>query len=108
MHVDHLRAACAAEDTPVAGIEMGRELSHVLHENRDELDGGLAEADVIDACYDLHDRHPNVGAIVLECTNLVPYARAASEAVGLPVFDIYTFLCWFQAGLSPRGFGHPG
>lgn len=32
--------------------------------------------------------YPEVGAIVLECTNLPPYARAIQEAVNLPVFDV--------------------
>jgi len=25
-----------------------------------------------------------------------------------PVYDIYSFVNWFHAGLSPRGFGLPG
>lgn len=37
----------------------------------------------------IHD-HPQIGAIVLECTNLPPYSQAISEATGLPVFDIVT------------------
>ena len=38
---------------------------------------------------------------------MVPYARALSERLRLPVFSIYTFVTWFQAGLVPRDFGHP-
>jgi len=45
---------------------------------------------------------------VLECTNMAPYARALSEHLALPVFDIVSFVTWFQAGLRPRDFGHPG
>jgi len=37
----------------------------------------------------------------------VPYARALSERLRLPVFSIYTFVTWFQAALVPRNFGHP-
>jgi hypothetical protein len=33
-----------------------------------------------------------VGAIVLECTNFVPFSRAIREASGLPVFDLYTLV----------------
>jgi hypothetical protein len=33
---------------------------------------------------------PAVGAVLLECTNLPPFARDIQEAVGLPVYDITT------------------
>jgi hypothetical protein len=45
--------------------------------------------------------------VLLECTNMVPYARALREHLSLPVFDIYSFMSWVHAGLSPRDFGHP-
>ena len=35
-------------------------------------------------------RHPEVAAIVLECTNMPPYADAVRAATGLPVHDITT------------------
>jgi hypothetical protein len=31
-----------------------------------------------------------------------PYAADLAEALGLPVYDIYSMICWFQAGLRPR------
>ena len=49
-------------------------------------------------------RHPEIGAIVLECTNMPPYAAALQEAIGLPVYDIYSMITWFHAGLRPRVF----
>ena len=49
-------------------------------------------------------RHPEVGAIVLECTNMPPYAAAVQAAIGLPVYDIYSMITWFHAGLRPRAF----
>ena len=38
--------------------------------------------------------HPEVGAIVLECTNMPPFAAAVQRKTGLPVFD-YTTLANF-------------
>jgi Asp/Glu/hydantoin racemase len=40
----------------------------------------------------LVSKDPEVGAIVLECTNLPPGASAVQEATGLPVFDIITLI----------------
>ncbi|HEV2301156.1 MAG TPA: aspartate/glutamate racemase family protein [Stellaceae bacterium] len=104
----HLAAAGVAPDTPVVGTEGGREFTRVLIGNERELDVAKAEEDILAAGHDLVRRHPAVGAIVLECTNMAPYSRALSEAVGLPVFDIVGFITWFHAGLLPRDFGHPG
>ena len=39
---------------------------------------------------------------------MVPYARALREELKIPVYDIYSFMIWFHAGLAPREFGHPG
>ena len=68
------------------------------------MDVALAEQDVVDAGRDLVASHPDVGAIVLECTNMPPYAAALQAAVGLPVYDIYSMITWFHAGLRPRAF----
>jgi Asp/Glu/hydantoin racemase len=64
----------------------------------------LAQQDILDAGRELMERHPEVGAIVLECTNMPPYAAALQEATGLPVYDIYSMISWFQLGLRPRVF----
>jgi len=37
-------------------------------------------------------RHPDIGAIVFECTHLPPSAAAVQQATGLPVFDVTTLL----------------
>jgi len=44
---------------------------------------------------------------VLECTNMVPFARALRQRLQMPVYDVYSFVTWFHAGLSPRSFGLP-
>ena len=99
----HLQAAGAASDTPLAGTENGRELFRVLiRAESDDLDAARAEQDVIDAARDLIARHKEVGAIVLECTNMPPYAAAVRAAVDLPVYDIYSLVTWFHTGLRPR------
>ena len=48
--------------------------------------------------------HPDVGAIVLECTNMMPYSADMARELRLPVYDFYSFVTWFHAGLSPRRF----
>ena len=100
----HLECAGARPDTPVEGTEGGAEFTRVLLGDELELDVGRARAEVIAAARRLVERNRDIGAIVLECTNMPPYAAEVSRAVGLPVYDFYSFVCWFQAGLRPRSF----
>ena len=108
LDAEHMEAAGARPDTPVAGTENGREFHRFMRENDTRMDAAAAEQDILDAGRDLVGRHPEVGAVVLECTNMVPFARALGEALALSVYSIYSFVCWFHAGLAPRDFGHPG
>src|SRR5580700_1365031 len=105
---EHMIAAGADPETPVVGTENGREFSKVMLDEKHTLDAALAERDILDAGEALVAAHPETGAIVLECTNMVPFARALSDHLMLPVYSIYTFVTWFQAGLAPRDFGPPG
>ena len=101
----HLECAGARPDTPVEGTEGGTEFTRVLLGDEPELDVERAREDVVAAGLRLVERHRDVGAIVLECTNMPPYASEVSRATGLPVYDFHSFVCWFQAGLRPRAFG---
>jgi Asp/Glu/hydantoin racemase len=102
----HLDAAGVPRDVPVEGTEDGREFFRVLiRAEKQDMDVALAEADILEAGRRLVARHPEVGAIVLECTNMPPYAAALREEIGLPVYDIYTLVSWFHGGIRPRRFG---
>ncbi|MGQ0675837.1 MAG: aspartate/glutamate racemase family protein [Rhodospirillales bacterium] len=105
---EHLRAAGTPEDAPVVGTEDGEELTRVLLNDEPALDAEAAERDLLGAGEALIARHPEVGAVVLECTNMIPYARSLADRLKLPVHDMYGFCCWFHAGLAPRDFGPPG
>ena len=97
---DHFTAVGAPVDTPVEGTESGRELTRVLIGNQPWLDMGAAEADVTAAARRLTARCPEVGAIVLECANMAPYAAAVRRETGLPVHDIYSFITWVHSGFA--------
>jgi Asp/Glu/hydantoin racemase len=104
---EHLAAAGVALDTPVVGTDGGREFTRVLLGNELELDVAAAERDILDAGDRLVARQPEVGAVLLECTNMCPYARALRDRLGLPVFDMVSFVTWFHGGLVPRQWPAP-
>ena len=62
------------------------------------------EQDILDATAQLLSQHTDIGAIVLECTNMPPYAHAVQAKFRLPVYDIYSLITWFHAALRPRRF----
>lgn len=100
----HLAAAGVAPDTPIAGTDGGREFSRVILNDEDRLDVAAAERDILEAGERLVAEHPEVGAVLLECTNMCPHARSLSRHLGLPVHDMVSFVTWFHAGLAPRSF----
>jgi len=103
----HLAAADVPPGTPVFGTEGGREFTRAILGNEPVLDVAAAERDILEAGSALVAAHPDVGAILLECTNMAPYSRALRTHLGLPVFDIVSFMAWFHAALDPSDFGAP-
>ena len=89
---DHLRAAGADPATPIEGVAPGCHLQRALLDGDVALDPAQAARDVAGAARRLVARRPDVHALVLECTNMPPYAGAVRAATGLPVHDIRTLL----------------
>jgi Asp/Glu/hydantoin racemase len=104
----HLTAAGVPLDTPIVGTEHGQEFFRVLIlGEKQDMDVALAAQDILDAARKLVAAHPDVGAIVLECTNMPPYAHALRAALKLPIFDVYSLITWLHGGIRPRDFAAP-
>jgi len=103
----HLAGAGVPADTPIGGTPDGAEFTEAILGNRLHLNVDQARQDLIAAARALTDAHTDLGAIVLECTNMCPYAADINTETGMPVFSIYDFVCWFQSGLRPRRFELP-
>jgi hypothetical protein len=98
----HFEAVGADPATPVEGITAGSPLARTLLEDRGDLDAADAQAQVLAAGKRLLARHPDLQALVLECTNLPPYAAALRAATGVPVHDIVSLLHERMAALLRR------
>lgn len=101
----HLVAAGVDPSTPVGGTDGGREFTRAILGDEPELDVEAARADNVAAALELVSAHPDIGAVVLECTNMIPYAADIRRATGRPVFSIYNLVTWLQASLLPPAFG---
>ncbi len=63
------------------------------------LDNKWLTEDLEKTAHDLVEQHPEIGAILLECSDLPPYAYAIQAATGLPVFDFITLIKWAHSAV---------
>ncbi|MDI9330273.1 MAG: aspartate/glutamate racemase family protein [Alphaproteobacteria bacterium] len=83
-----LDGAGVASGTPVVGAAAQSEFHRRIMGNDIHMDLGQAEHDVVSAALELVKHHPEVRHIVLECTNMPPYADAIRAATDLPTLDV--------------------
>jgi hypothetical protein len=101
-------AAIGGESVPVcvAGMAEQPEFREVMLEGRRvELDADRLEREVLREVERLVRDNPEMGALVVECTDLVPFAYAIQERTGRPVFDIVTLTEMVYQSLTRRRFG---
>jgi len=105
---EHLAGAGIGPDLPlaVAGMEGEKEFTRVLLDDELELDVDLAREEHVRVARRLVAEHPDIGAIVLECTNMPPYTADIQRETGRPVFDITSLVRMahdaLAAGRAPR------
>ncbi|MCL6285471.1 aspartate/glutamate racemase family protein [Ruegeria sp. 2012CJ41-6] len=100
----HLSAARVPLDTPIYGTDDGQVFTRDILGDASEIDFEACRQDMLQAADAIIAGEPQAGAIVLECTNMVPFAADIRRRTGLPVFSIYTMIQWFQASLMPHRF----
>jgi Asp/Glu/hydantoin racemase len=99
---EHLAGAGIAPEVPltVIGMETEKEFTRALLDNELELDVDLAREEHVRVARRLVGEHPDVGAIVLECTNMPPYAADIQRETGRPVFDIVSLVTLMHGALA--------
>ena len=80
------------------------------HEKRPERPEAYyvkAETDMVRICVEFCQNHPDIAAMMLECTGMQPFARAIQRAVDLPVFSWGTLLDYAYSVVAHRDYyGH--
>lgn len=75
----------------VQGLEGSTEFADViLKYKRTAMDTDVIEAEVIAAAQALVARAPDIRSLVLECTDLPPYAARLQQILRIPIFDLTT------------------
>ena len=83
----------------IAGMEGQPEFRTAILEEKGTLDTLKIEQEVTGVARQMLQDHPDIGSILLECSDLPPYAAAVQNAVNLPVFDFITMINYIHSSL---------
>ena len=87
----------------VAGAEKTSEMKRILATSG-AYNPRRFELQLIDIAKTMVEKNPEIAAILLECTELPPHARAIQKAVGMPVWGFPTMVNWVYQGIVRRNF----
>jgi Asp/Glu/hydantoin racemase len=91
----------------VMGLEEYPEFATGIMANTGKYNPQKVEREIVSVAERMLVNHKDIGAILLECTELSPHAVAVSNAVRMPVWDYTTLTEWIQSGCVRREFkGH--
>mgnify|MGYP001031125619 CR=1 FL=1 len=98
-----LESCGVASDLPIVymGMEDQPEFRNIL-DCTGEFNFDKLEQELVNRARKLVAEHPDVGAILLECSDMPPFAWAIQCAVKLPVFDFISMLNWIHYGVVQR------
>jgi hypothetical protein len=90
---EHLHAAGVPQqrlaDVLVQGVAPAGEFATAILGDRDRMDFARAGDDVVAAAHALRLREPRLRFVVLECTNMPPYARRVEAETGMVCLSLW-------------------
>lgn len=102
LNLAHFQAIDAQDVSIVkVGIE-DTEFGKALLHDKWEFDTEFARKEMLEKAKELISMDPDIGAIVLECTNMPPFANDIRLMTGLPVFDIVSLINFVVSCALPK------
>jgi hypothetical protein len=104
---DLMKAAGMPADSErfvVAGLEDAPVFARSFLTCDGDFDYDSVEAETVGAALDMVKKRPDIGMILMECSELPPYAAAVQRATGLPVYDFFSLIDFFAQGLVRKPF----
>ncbi len=86
----------------IAGMDESPEFNRVVLDKSMDLNVELLKAEVENSVTLFSDT--NIGAIVLECTNLISFRSVIQYRLKVPVFDLVSYIEFFISGFALREF----
>lgn len=84
----------------IAGMEDQPAFSSAILREEGQLDSDAIEREAVSKARDLVQKHPDIGAMLLECSDLPPYATAINQALHLPVYDFVTMINYVYSSVA--------
>ncbi|MEJ8734529.1 aspartate/glutamate racemase family protein [Mediterraneibacter sp. ICN-202921] len=88
----------------IIGLEEKENFTNFTVQNWDKVDVELCREELCEAAQELMDTGEDLGAVVLECTNMPPFSEDIQRITQLPVFDIVTLTNMVQSAWNPQRF----
>ena len=88
----------------IRGLQNEPEFHCAVLDPKGTMDTDLMTQEVVAMAENMLAEHPDMGAILLECSLLPPYAGAVQQATGLPVFDFVSLIDFLQSGTQQRSY----
>jgi Asp/Glu/hydantoin racemase len=91
-----LLSRCGVDDPSVCIVKCMEDAPEfsAIPRDRSYMNNAVARREFVQAARELVTEYPQIGAILLECSDMPPYAQAIQEAVNLPVYDFTTMIDW--------------
>lgn len=86
----------------VAGLEDSPEFKSAVLDEKGSLDSEKIKDEVLEKAGILVKKHKDMGAVLLECSLLPPYAKDVADKTGLPVFDYMTMINFVFSALVKK------
>jgi len=106
LQAKHFSSTGVPQNLPlaIAGMEDQPEFTSAVLKEKGTLDSDKIQEEVVAVAKQLVKENPDVGSILLECSDLPPYAHAVQAAVGLPVFDFITMINYVHTTMAHSPF----
>lgn len=102
------RACGVSEETQarcvVRGAGVKPEFARLLADEG-ELDFEKIKNELVEIAVEMQEENPEIGAILLECTDMPPYAYAIQAATNLPVYDATTLIKYVNNVVTQKPYG---
>jgi len=95
---------CGVDDSipvVVAGVNESEFVSDWLSVVTPDFDPEVVKKAIVNLALKMVSDNPDVGSIVIECTDMTPYSQAIRNTTGLPVLDAVDMVKWVHHQVKP-------
>ena len=87
----------------IKGAEDLPEFQKLCHYKGD-FDNDKLQMEIVELVEDMVNANPEIGSLLIQCSDLPPYAEAIQRVTGLPVFDMNGLIEWAYHAIVRRSY----